>query len=646
MALRTVKVPEGMEALFAKAEEVVSRFFGDRSEDATRGTIEIRGERYVLVRAASMSVEFFSTVRELYGVGRQAEADDFARNILFDLAHAIGKSDAQNFHARMGLEDSGTKMSAGPVYFSHCGWAFVELLFGTLPEPGPGYYTMYDHPYSFEADAWLRAGRKATFPVCIMGAGYSSGWCEQSFGMPLVASEVLCRARGDEACRFIMAPPAQIEAHVARYIHEKPEHGHTLGSYQIPDFFARKRIEEDLLRRFAEEMKVREAAEKRLRQAHKLEAVGRLAGGIAHDFNNLMAIVITRSVMLSRKLKPNDPMRLELEQITEAGERASNLTQQLLAFSRAQVLKRELLDLNTVVEELARLLGPLIGEDVEMHLELGADVGKIQADRGQIEQVITNLVVNARDAMPSGGRLSITTSVARVESGPNEGELVPGDYVQLTMVDEGRGMDEETLSRIFDPFFTTKDDGGGSGLGLATVYGIVKQSGGSIQVQSAPGKGTRFVICLPRAAPAVEATEEVPEPLGDETGRETILLVEDNAEVRRTVADFLREEGYRVIEASGGETALEHAADLARRIDVLLTDVVMPKMGGRELAARLRTERPDLRVLFMSGYTPDVTLLDGLSGADFIMKPFRPNALAGKLRALLGITTIGSAGSR
>ena len=312
-SLRTVRVPVGMEGPFLRAEELVSRYFRERHDDPERGTIEIFGERYVLVRAASLSVEFFTLVRELYGPGREGESADFARNILFDLAHAIGKSDAQNFHTKMKLEDPIERLSAGPVHFSHSGWAFVDIFPESNPTVGPDFKLIFDHPYSFESDAWVRAGRKADFPVCIMNAGYSSGWCEKSFGLVLVASEMLCRAKGDAHCRFIMAPPDRIEAHVERYLQEKPHLVTGKHSYQIPDFFARKRIEEDLRRRFAEEMAEREAAEKKLRHTHKLEAVGRLAGGIAHDFNNLMAIVITRSAMITRKLKPGDPIRRELE---------------------------------------------------------------------------------------------------------------------------------------------------------------------------------------------------------------------------------------------------------------------------------------------------------------------------------------------
>ncbi|MBL9018207.1 MAG: hypothetical protein JNL83_28730, partial [Myxococcales bacterium] len=499
MSLKTVRVPAGMEELFLRAEAVVSRFFHEREDRPEHGTIEIFGERYLLVRAASLSVEFFGLVRELYGKSRESEADDFARNILFDLAHAIGKQDAQNFHDKMDLHDPIARLSAGPVHFSHSGWAFVDISPDSRPEAGPGFYLLYDHPYSFESDAWLRAQRQATFPVCIMNAGYSSGWCEASFGLPLVAAELMCRARGDDTCRFVMAPPDRIEEHVDRYVQERLVSSPGRGTYQIPDFFARKRMEEDLRRRFAEEMAERENTERKLRQAHKLEAVGRLAGGIAHDFNNLMAIVITRATLLERRLAADDPMRRELEDIVAAGERASNLTRQLLAFSRAQVLAREPLELNAIVGELAKLLAALIGEHLELELELDPRAGWVEGDRGQLEQVITNLVVNARDAMSAGGTLRVATSRLTVDGSQASPELPAGEYAQLQVTDHGAGMSEDVLSRIFEPFFTTKD-GENAGLGLATVYGIVKQSGGHVEVTSELGVGTRFTVMLPQIA--------------------------------------------------------------------------------------------------------------------------------------------------
>jgi PAS domain-containing protein len=246
MSLKTVKVPEGFEPLFEKAESAVAAYFDGLRRDPERGTIEIAGERYVLVRAAAMSVEFFGLVRELFGRGRKKEADGFSRNLLFDLAHAIGRSDARCFHARMGLNDPVERLSAGPIHFAHTGWASVDILPESNPSPDQDYYLIYDHPYSFEANAWLESRSLSAFPVCIMNAGYSSGWCEESFGVPLVATEVLCRGRGDDCCRFIMAPPERIEKRVERYMEALKSKHHSHKPYVIPGLFERKRMEEAL----------------------------------------------------------------------------------------------------------------------------------------------------------------------------------------------------------------------------------------------------------------------------------------------------------------------------------------------------------------------------------------------------------------
>ena len=244
--LKTVRVPAEIEPIFAAAEEAVSRFFRSRKDDPEHGTIEILGERYILVRAASLSVEFFGLVEQLFGPGRENAADQFARNILFDLAHALGKSDARSFHGKMNLESPLAKLSAGPVIFSHTGWAFVDILPESRPLPNDDYYLIFDHPYSCESDAWLRAGKTRDFPVCIMNAGWSSGWCEQSFGVQVVSVEVMCRAKGDETCRFIMAPPKRIERYARAFDAARAGAPRAGGAYEIPDFFARKRAEEEL----------------------------------------------------------------------------------------------------------------------------------------------------------------------------------------------------------------------------------------------------------------------------------------------------------------------------------------------------------------------------------------------------------------
>ncbi|MBI4700726.1 MAG: hypothetical protein HY744_06110 [Deltaproteobacteria bacterium] len=374
-SLKTARVPADLAPAFAKAERVVSRYFRRRVEDPSHGRVEISGERYVLVRAASLSVEFFALVEKLYGAGREVEAQEFARNILFDLAHAIGKSDARKFHETMGLSDPIAKLSAGPIHFSHCGWAFVDIAEGSVVEASDEYCIVYEHPYSFESDAWLRAGRRVAFPVCIMNAGYSSGWCEESFGLALVAGELLCRAKGDESCRFLMAPPDRIAAQIERYIGTQPDLAERMRGYRVPGFFARQRMEQELreardeleqrvvertaaLRRATEllrqEIAERARVERRLHETERLEALGRLAGGIAHDFNNLLGAILGTSTMLERRVAPDDPTQPMLRGITEAAQLAANLPRQLLTFSRSRRLDKQQFDVGSTWPPSAR----------------------------------------------------------------------------------------------------------------------------------------------------------------------------------------------------------------------------------------------------------------------------------------------------
>jgi signal transduction histidine kinase len=646
--LKTVKVPPEMAPLFRTAEEVVSRYFAQRAERPEEGTIEINGQRYVLVRAAALSVEFFSLVADLYGPGREPEAEEFARNLLFDLAHAVGRSDARNFHRTMGLEDPIAKLSAGPVHFAHTGWAFVDIFPESRPSPDEDFYLIYDHPYSFESDAWRQAERSPEHPACIMNAGYSSGWCEESFGVTLVASEILCRATGDDCCRFIMAHPSRIDARVRDYVAARPQLA--ARHYQIPDFFSRKRLEEELRRsrdelelrvahrteeleatnrRLVREIQDREGIEAQLRQTVKLEAIGRLAGGIAHDFNNLLTVIQGCSTLALHQLEEGMRPDAFIGEVQKAADRAAALTRQLLAFSRQQVLSPQVLDLNAVVLGVQDLVRRLIGEDVRLELQLGQGLGHIRADAGQMEQVLVNLAVNARDAMPKGGTLHVRTRPA--EPAPDR----QGQWVQLEVLDTGEGMDEATLSHIFEPFFTTKERGKGTGLGLATVYGIVRQSEGTITVSSEPGLGTLFTVVLP-------VTSEIPTDAVHESGGwvppstfGTVLLVEDEPSVRDLFAQVLTQGGYEVLQAGDPLEALEIEQQLEAPISLLLTDVVMPHMSGKELASLLLDRRPALKVLFMSGYTDHIIEQEGSPLGAFLQKPCRPAALLAKVRQVL-----------
>jgi two-component system, cell cycle sensor histidine kinase and response regulator CckA len=388
-----------------------------------------------------------------------------------------------------------------------------------------------------------------------------------------------------------------------------------------------------------EDITQRKQLEEQFRQAQKLEAIGRLAGGVAHDFNNLMMVILGQTELLLRRLPPDSALRAKATSILIAGERAASLTRQLLAFSRKQVLEPQALELNNVVTEVSQMLHRLIGEDIQLITVLDPAIDPVKVDRGQIEQVLMNLVINARDAMPTRGTLTIETANVELDQtyAHRHVGVEPGSYVMLAVRDTGCGMDEETQSHIFEPFFTTKETGKGTGLGLSTVYGIVKQSGGNIAVSSEPEKGTTFHIYLPK----VSAGEREPQSLETETllaqGRETILLVEDSEMVRQTAREILEVCGYRVLEARSGDEALRICGEHQGPIDLLVTDVVMPEMSGRELAEQIKTRRSEIGILYISGYTDDaVTRHGGLSeGEAFLQKPFTIEDMAEKVRSAL-----------
>ena len=389
-----------------------------------------------------------------------------------------------------------------------------------------------------------------------------------------------------------------------------------------------------------EDITERKQLETQFFQSQKMETIGRLAGGIAHDFNNLLTVIKGYTQLTLNHIQEGDPCRENIEEIKSAAERAAELTNQLLTFSRRQILDMKVLDLNTIVRGLEKMTGRIIGEDIEMFTVLDDHLGRVKTDPGQLEQVILNLVVNARDAMPAGGKLAIETAnvvlddtYARTHIG-----VTPGSYVMLSVSDTGYGISPEIKELIFEPFFTTKEEGKGTGLGLSTIYGIVKQSGGNIWVYSEPGRGTTFKIYLPRieeetgALPVQDDTDHLPK------GKETVLLVEDDPSLRALAARVLRYQGYKVLEATNGHEAIGIAREnVQEKIDLLLSDVVMPHMGGRELVKRMKTLHSEIRVLFISGYTEHaITYHAGLKpGTPFLQKPFSPTALAKKVREVL-----------
>ncbi len=399
--------------------------------------------------------------------------------------------------------------------------------------------------------------------------------------------------------------------------------------YEITHFIATK-----------QDVTIRRTLERQVQQSAKMEAVGRLAGGVAHDFNNLLTIINGYSEMLHERSEPGSQSGEFLSEVRAAGERASQLTRQLLAFSRLQVLAPIVLDLNAIVSNLEKMLQRLIGEDINLHTDLQPALGSVKADPGQIEQVIMNLAVNARDAMPRGGDITIETRNVHLDEdyARTHPTVKPGPHVMLALTDTGEGMTAVTQARIFEPFFTTKEMGKGTGLGLATVYGIVKQSGGSIWVQSEQGKGTVFKVYFPLVVESAATMRPAKVEAQPARGVETILVVEDEDAVRQLVRLSLASAGYKVLESPDPKNALEISEKYEGPIHLLLTDVVMPQISGPTVASNVAAMRPGIRVLYMSGYTDDAVVHHGVLSQDmpFIQKPFSPTALRKKVREVLG----------
>jgi signal transduction histidine kinase len=635
-----------MEPVFAEAERVVQAFFADWHERVGSGPQGTLGSGYVLIRGASLSVAFFNVVRDLFGAGRADEADAFSRNLLFDLAHAVGRSDAQAYHERMGVTDPIARLSAGPIHFAMTGWAYVHIHPDSRPTPDDTFFLLYDHEQSFEADAWLENEQPSEHPVCIMNAGYSSGWCEESFGIRLIATELSCRGAGHERCRFAMGHPQHLSSQLRSYSGRE--------TVVMPELFRRKRLEaelrqsrDDLELRVAErtaelkeanrgrirEIEERRAIEEKLRTAQKLDAVGRLAGGVAHDFNNLLTVVLGSAEMLAESVEDPDAREL-IEHIRTAGERAADLTQQLLAVGRRQARNPQGLDLNEIVRGMARMFQRVLRADISLKVDLTPTGAPINADAGQIEQVLLNLVVNARDAMPGGGTLLLSTQPGLATA------AAPGQtnrFVTLHVQDNGVGMDRSTMARIFEPFFTTKRAGQGTGLGLAMVYGIVEQSGGHIEVESTVGEGTSFTIAFPVASSVAKAEPSRSWPRASRDDA-SILVVEDEPALLEIARLSLTHCGYRVHVASDAEEAWRHWRD--HTVDLLFTDVRMPGISGVELATRCRTERSDLPILFASGYAEEEVLQGAPTHrTKFLAKPYRPSELLPRVAELLDEST-------
>ena len=744
-----MKVPNEFTALFDVAESLVSSYFAQKTERPEQGHIEINGERYILVRASSLSVDFYDMMRGLYQ-GRDEQAMKVARNLLFNLAHFVGRSDAEAFHTELGLKDPIERLSAGPVHFSHTGWAFVDILPESHPVPNDDYCLVYDHPYSFESNCWRKAGRISAQPVCFMSAGYSSGWCEASFGMPLVAAEILCVARGDPCCRFIMGPPSRIMSLVEQYLEGHPEVAAMVGHYEVPGEFdsveleGRLRVSEarfqqlfentldavlilqeerivhfnqragglfccqpadlhgrtlvDLSPMLQEDGKnsltamadyqaraalnepqlfrwrlltakggileteislgrlegsegtiqasirditerVRAAEERRrleqeMRQLQKMEELGTLAGGVAHDFNNLLAVVGGNLELIQESLhnRPQDLVRLK--RVQTATDRARDIVRQLLTFARGAQNVEQTIDLRGVVRENVDLLAQTVDPRIEIDV-VCAQEHMVLGDPTYLAQVLVNLLLNARDALADkidtpNFMPRITVELEEVAS-PHPSAQSPGPFVRMVVADNGQGMDPDVQTRAFEPFFTTK--GAGSGLGLSTVFGIVHQSGGWVDLESEPGLGTRISVFFRQGTTIMPV--EAPQTFDESpTKAATVLVVEDEADLSEMVQEILEMAGHTVFVARDGEAGLTTYLREKERIDLVLLDLTMPLLSGRALLRRILEDNAEQSVVAMSGYSTEVNAREvlALGAREFLAKPFNKKELLAALK--------------
>jgi PAS domain S-box-containing protein len=729
MAPRTVQVPERFEELFLQAEARLSEWLAQRTQQPDLARIEVGNERYLEVRASSLSVEFFDLVREHYGGDRTPEADSVARSLLYDIASALARVDAARMAEQLGVDDAELKLALGPVHFAITGWARVELHEGSSPVRSEDFALLYDHHHSFESEAWLSSGRTSDEPVCVMNAGYSSGWCSSAYGLDLVATEVLCRGRGDPCCRFIMAPPHRLAEYVAEARRRWPEHADRIRDPHVPGYLTPKsthgralfdnssrfriafehaqtgmaivstegryvlcnpaygemfksdaeamvgqfvghlspddvrRQTEELFRsalrgerdRFRRELQLRDAegetihadvagslirdetgrglffvlqmqdltaqrhAQEQLQRAQKMQVAQELAGGLAHDLNNLLTIILGAADQLEIVLGDAHRGAAAVDAIQRAASRAGTVTQQLLSFSRRQVVEARVHNLGEIIRELSVLLERVLGERIELAVTLDPDVPAVRIDAGQLEQVLVNLTVNARHAMPVGGRLEIDLRKEGLDA-------------VIDVRDNGVGMPPEVLAQALEPFFTTRPEG--TGLGLAVVHGIVQQAGGELQVHSVEDEGTHIEVRLP----GVDDTPVSIPPrhgLSSAGGHEVVLLAEDDDEIRHMLIEALDALGYATLAAADGEEAVALAID-APQIDLLLTDVVMPGLAGPEVADHIAGRHRKVKVLFMSGYADAELEHHSLpDDARVLRKPFTLKAMASRVREIL-----------
>ena len=608
----TVHVPAPLRPVFDVAQETVGAYFRAFEADPTQGTIEIAGERYLLIRARSLSYGFLDAVRNLYADRGEAEALHIGKTLLFDMAHVIGMNDARNFHEKMGVTDPVAKLSAGPVHFAYTGWAFVDILPESRPSPDKDYLILYEHPFSFESDSWLRAGQSTDVPVCVMNAGYSSGWCQESFGIPLVATEIACKAKGDDACTFVMAPPDRMREHLERILADAPESTRRTALAEIPALFERKDVEERL-----------RGAVKRAEAAS--EAKSLFLANMSHEIRTpLTGILGLAHVLLDQDL--GERQRRDVERINQSGKALLAILNDILDLSKIEAGQMRIsvqpTDVRAVAQEVVDLLRtPAAEKQLSLALDLDETIpASLGTDPLRLRQILLNLAGNAVKFTETGGvRLRGTWQAPAT--------------LRFEVQDTGIGIEPDLLPHLFDDF--TQADAsdarrfGGTGLGLGIAQRLAALLGGEIRAESVPGAGSTFTLTI-----RAEARAGAPHPTAvmapPSRVRGRVLLVEDDPIARYVVQTLLRSRGCDVEIATNGREAL--AAVATNAFDLVLMDCQMPVMDGYDATARIRAQESSGRHIPIVAMTASVMRSDSerctAAGMDdFLGKPIDPDIL-------------------
>lgn len=568
----TVSVPDDIKSLFDKAQKTVGEYFRNLKMDPSRGTIEINDQRYVLVRASALSHDFLTTIQHLYSDRGEKEAMSIGKNFLFDISHVIGSNDAKNFHAKMNLKEPIEKLSAGPVHFAYSGWAFVDILPESHPTPDDDYYLIYNHPFSFEADSWIRSGKKSETAVCIMNAGYSSGWSEQSFGIPLTAVEVTCKAKGDEKCTFIMSPPHKIQQHIEHYTRQSAQLLNKKITYEIPTFFERKKVEEETLnaRRKAEES-----------DKAKTEFLANMSHEIRTPMNTIIGYV---DLMLQDKVTMEH--RGYLETLKESGKLLLSLINDILDVSKIEagqlVIEEVTFSLRQILDTKEAVFNAMIarnGSSVKLIKNISDDIAdQIYGDTTRLQQVLFNLLNNAIKF----------TSEGSIEFGVN---MVDKETLEFYVKDSGIGVQKKDHTKIFEMFGQADASNtrlhGGSGLGLTISKKLVELMGGKIRLESEPGKGSTFYFTLPYRKVSISGQDLKKFLVNEEVKKDCLLLVEDNIINLRLTKLILEKSGFKVIPASNGQIAVDLYKN-QKEIKLILMDIQMPVLDGLSATQAIR----------------------------------------------------------